>query len=68
MNIFTGYFFNPSYLVTDLNGKEIVRMKKQASFFGRNFELTKVGAIDNDDDDRIMLGLMMMVLLERSRG
>ncbi len=68
VNIFTGYFFNPSYLVTDLNGKEIVRMKKQASFFGRNFELTKVGAIDNDDDDRIMLGLMMMVLLERSRG
>ncbi len=68
INFFTGYFFNPSYLVTDIRGKEIVRMKKQASFFGRNFELIKLGTMDSDDDDRIMLGLMMMVLLERTRG
>jgi len=68
LNFLTGYFFNPSYLVTDLNGKEIVRLKKMRSFFGRNFELTKLGTLDGDDDDRIMLGLMMMVLLERRRG
>jgi len=68
VNMLTGYFFNPSYLVTDLNNKGVVRIKKQASFFGRNFELSKVGTLDNDDDDRIMLGLMMMVLLERRRG
>jgi len=68
LSFFTGYLFNPSYLVTDTRGKEIVRLKKSPSFFGRNFELSKVGSMDNDDDDRIMLGLMMMILLERNRG
>ena len=68
LNMFTGYFFNPSYLVTDTKEKPIVRMKKEASFWGRKFQLTKVGSMDSDDDDRIMLGLMMMLLLERRRG
>ena len=68
LNMFTGYFFNPSYLVTDTNEKPIVRMKKEASFWGRKFQLTKVGSMDSDDDDRVVLGLMMMLLLERQRG
>ena len=68
LNMFTGYFFNPSYLVTDKQEKPIVRMKKIASFWGRKFQLTKVGQMDSDDDDRIMLGLMMLLLLERRRG
>lgn len=68
LGIFTGYLFNPTYLVTDKQDGEIVRLKKQPSFFGREFEIEKLGTIDNDDDDRIMLGLMMMILLERRRG
>jgi len=68
LGIFTGYLFNPSYIVTDENGKQIIRLKKQASFFGRNFELSKIGEMGEEDDDRIMLGLMMMILLERRRG
>lgn len=68
LNFFTGYLFNPSYMVTNEAGKSIVRLKKNPSFFGRKFELTQIGAMDSDDDDRIMLGLMMMVLLERRRG
>lgn len=65
---FTGYFFNPSYVLTDNNGQAIVRMKKLASFWGRNFQLTKLKELDNNDDDRILLGCMMMLLLERRRG
>lgn len=68
IGIFTGYFFNPSYIVKDRKGNEIVRLKKEASFLGRHFRLDKIGSMDNDDDDRIMLGLMMMILLERRRG
>ena len=68
LNFFTGYLFNPSYAVTNMNGKEIVRLSKKPSFFGRKFELTQSGEMDSDDDDRIMLGLMMMILLERRRG
>lgn len=68
LGFFSGYVFNPTYAVTNKNGDIIVRLKKQPSFFGRKFEIEKVGEIDNDDDDRIMLGLMMMILLERRRG
>jgi len=68
LGIFTGYLFNPSYIVKNLNGKPVIKLKKQASFFGRKFELTKLGELDADDDDRVMLSLMMMILLERRRG
>jgi uncharacterized protein YxjI len=64
----TGYLFNPSYTVTDLNGQAICQLKKEPSFFGRKFKLSKLKPIDNDDDERIILGFMMMVLLERRRG
>ncbi len=68
LSMFTGYLFNPTYIVTDLEGNPIVRLKKEASFFGRKFVVLKLAEIDNDDKERIMLGLMMMILLERRRG
>jgi len=68
LGIFTGYFFNPSYIVTNTSDQSTVRLKKEASFWGRKFEITKLGTTDDDDDERIMLGLMMMILLERRRG
>ncbi len=68
LGFFTGYFFHPSYLVSNMNNEPIVRLKKLPSFLGKSFEVTKVGEMNNQDDDRIMLGLMMMILLERHRG
>jgi hypothetical protein len=68
LSFFTGYVFNPSYLMTDNKFKTIVKLKKNPSFFGRNFTVEKMGEMDSDDDDRIMLSLMMMILLERRKG
>lgn len=68
LGMFTGYLFNPAYLVRNKQQENIARLKKQPSFFGRQFEITKLGEMDSDDDDRIMLALMMMILLERRRG
>jgi uncharacterized protein YxjI len=68
LGLLTGYLFNPSYVVLDGSEKVVVRLKKEPSLFGRRFEVSKVGTLDQDDDDRILLGLMMMVLLERRRG
>ncbi|WP_047547827.1 hypothetical protein [Psychroserpens sp. Hel_I_66] len=65
---FSGYLFNPTYKVTDLKGEDICQLKKEPSFFGRKFKLSKLKPIDNDDDERIVLSFMMMVLLERRRG
>lgn len=68
IGMFTGYVFNPTYLVTNRRDQPIVRLSKQPSMWGREFLVEKIGAMDGDDDDRIMLGLMMMILLERRRG
>ena len=54
--------------ITDKAGQKIARLKKQASFFGRKFQITKLGELDEGDSERIMLGLMMLILLERRRG
>lgn len=68
LGMFTGCFLNPSYAVTNSKDELVVRLKKQPSFFGRAFEVTKEGNVDEGGDERIMLGLMMMILLERRRG
>jgi len=68
LGMLTGYLFHPSYIVTNYNDSEIVKLTKFPSLWSRHFELIKVGHLDSDDDDRIMLGLMMMILLERKRG
>ena len=68
VGFFTGYVFNPTYDVTDMNGDMVVKLKKKPSFFGKEFEVEKVTDIDKDDKERVMLGLMMMILLERRRG
>jgi hypothetical protein len=68
IGVFTGYLFNPTYNVTNKAGQIVVKLKKMPSFFGKEFELTKFADIDEDDKERVMLGLMMMILLERRRG
>lgn len=68
LNFFTGYFFNPSYSVIDLQNKAILQMKKEASFFGRKFQITKLTPTPIEDEETIILSLMMMVLLERRKG
>ncbi len=68
LGMFTGYFFNPSYIVTDVYDHNVVRIKKEASFWGRKFILEKLSNLEGHEDDDIILGLMMMVLLERRRG
>ncbi len=65
----TGLFANPKYLLSDMEGRPVIRLSKDRSLFGRNFTLQKIGEFaDARDDDRVMLGLMMMILLERRRG
>ena len=68
IGMFTGYFLNPSYIVHDNNGKEIYRLKKMPSFFGRKFQLDQINDIPDHEETLVVLSLMMMVLLERAKG
>lgn len=68
LNFFTGYLFNPSYSLKKIDGTPLIRLKKEPSFFGRRFKLDKLSEITPSDEEIILLGFMMMILLERKRG
>lgn len=68
LGLLSGYLFHPSYIVTRPDGKPVVRLKKESSFFGRKFTITKLNDFEAGEEERILPGLMMMILLERSRG
>jgi len=68
IGLFTGYFFNPSYIVSRPDGTLIARLQKEKSFFGRHFSVNKLAELESGEENRILLGLMMMILLERQRG
>jgi len=68
LNLLTGYFFHPSYGIARPDGTKTARLRKVASFFGRRFVIDKLADFEKGEEERILLGLMMMILLERRRG
>lgn len=69
VGLFSGYMFNPKYLVTHTSGQDIMRVTKQRSMLESGFRLDAlVQGIDPVDELRILLGSLMMIFLERARG
>jgi len=68
LGILTGYLFHPAYIVTRPDGTEVVKLKKEPSFFGRRFTINKLNKFEAGEEERILLGLMMLILLEKQRG
>jgi len=68
ISLLSGYLFNPSYSVTRPDGTLVARIKKDKSFFGRKFTVTKLSEFQTGEEERVVLSLMMMILLERRRG
>jgi hypothetical protein len=68
LGLLTGYLFNPSYIVTRPDGTLVARLKKQRSLVGRRFRVSKESEFEAGEEERILLGLMMMIILERRRG
>jgi len=62
------YLINPSYLITMADGTLAMRAIKKPSVFERYFVIERVNAVSEDDELRALLSMIMMVLLEKSRG
>ena len=45
-----------------------MRIQKQAALFEGKFEITKTGELSEAEETRALLSLLMMALLEKSRG
>lgn len=64
----TGYLFHPAYLLSRPDGTVLLRMEKQPAFFEGKFLVERRGHLDQAEETRALLGLLMMIMLERSRG
>ncbi|MCC5635802.1 hypothetical protein LC593_08025 [Nostoc sp. CHAB 5844] len=68
VGIFTGYVFNPVYLVSRADGTVVMRLEKIPTFLSRKFTIKAVDQISDREEQQILLSLIMMLLLEKNRG
>jgi hypothetical protein len=68
LGMFTGYLFNPAYLVARSGGAVVARLQKQPAFFEGKFQLTQQSPMDETEETRVLLSVLAMTMLERSRG
>lgn len=68
VGMFTGYLFNPAYIVSRMNNQAVVRLQKQPAFFEGKFQLEPQGQMNEQEETLVLLSVLAMILLERSRG
>ena len=68
VGMFTGYLFNPAYIVSRENQSPVARLQKQPAFFEGKFELSAQAPMSESEEPLIFLGVLTMTLLERGRG
>ena len=50
--MFTGYLFNPAYLINRIGGQTVARLQKQPAFFEGKFQLTQQGPMNQVEEAR----------------
>ena len=68
LGMFTGYLFNPAYIVSRTDNTPVVRLQKQPAFFEGKFEVSVQAQLSASEESLVLLGVLTMTLLERSRG
>jgi uncharacterized protein YxjI len=68
IGMFTGYLFNPAYIVSRMDSSPVLRLQKQPAFFESKFKLDSQGQMSPDEETLVLLSVLTMVLLERARG
>jgi hypothetical protein len=68
VGMFTGYMFHPAYIVARPDGAPLLRLEKQPAFFEGRFKIEKQGQLSESEELAALLGLLMVVMLEKGRG
>ncbi|HEY0006011.1 MAG TPA: hypothetical protein VGB17_14615 [Pyrinomonadaceae bacterium] len=68
VGMFSGYLFHPAYIVSRQDGTPVMRLNKEPAFFEGKFKIEKLSHLDESEEMRALLSLLMLVLLERGRG
>ena len=68
LGVLSGYLFHPAYTVTRPDGTRVLHVKKQAALFEGKFTIDRLSEIAPEEEALALMSIMMMVMLERSRG
>ena len=68
IGLFAGYWFHPAYLLRDSAGRLVARVQKIPALTESRYRIEQVAPIDAAARDAMLLGVFMMLLLERTRG
>ncbi|MEZ5855205.1 MAG: hypothetical protein R3D67_10850 [Hyphomicrobiaceae bacterium] len=69
IGLLTGYILNPTYNVTRIGTDALsFTMTKQPAFLESRFAIVQHAPVEPDEQACLLLGLMMIILLERARG
>ncbi|MDX2214863.1 MAG: hypothetical protein SFY66_16365 [Oculatellaceae cyanobacterium bins.114] len=69
IGLLSGYVLHPKYLVTRTDtGNVVMHLEKTPSLISRRFRIKQVDQLSEREEQQVLLSLLMMVLLERSRG
>ena len=63
-----GYLANPSYLVTDTSGNTVMELIKQPALWEGKFTIESRSELSPQQQTRILVGLIMVILLDGKRG
>jgi uncharacterized protein YxjI len=68
VGLFTGLLFQPAYLVTRQDGALALRLAKRRSLLESEFRVEQHAPLEPAQEQLALLGILMMILLERTRG
>lgn len=68
LGMFTGYLFHPAYIVSRANAVPALRIVKQPALFEGKFRIERLAPLAETEERLALLSLLMLVMLERSRG
>jgi uncharacterized protein YxjI len=68
LSALSGYLFHPTYLVKRVDNTIVMTLKKQPALWEGRYELSEVVPVSDQEKTLLTLSVVMMTLLERSRG
>ena len=69
IGMLSGYVFHPAYKVTRADtATEAFRVTKQPALFEGKFKVDALDSPGGDDEQLALMGILMMLLLERAKG
>jgi hypothetical protein len=68
LGLLTAYLFHPAYLVSSEGGPALLRLQKQPALMEGRYRIQALAAAEDAQTELAVLGLIVMVLLERQRG